>query len=81
MLGFLRLEGELAPVEVRHERPVPGRRELVGDPLDLIVQAPPFLNHDDAGCHGAAGRFGQVSFHDLPVRAGVFNHRSHRLTP
>jgi hypothetical protein len=52
VLGFLRVDRRLAPVEIGHERAIAGCGELVGHAADLIVHSPPFLNDDDPGTFG-----------------------------
>ena len=49
MLGFLRIEADLAAIQIRHEHSEAFLRIPIGDALDVIVDAPPFLDHDEAG--------------------------------
>ena len=61
-----------AVVEVGRGRREPGRREALGHALDLVVQAPPFLDHDDAGAR--AVHLGQIARRRAAVRAGEGDH-------
>jgi len=47
VVGLVRLLGHAALVEVGRQRVVALAREPVGDAADLVVETPPFLDHDD----------------------------------
>ena len=49
VVGFVRFRGDPAFVKVWRDGVVAGARKAVGDAADLVVQPPPFLNHDHAG--------------------------------
>ena len=48
-LVHLVVRGELAVIEVGRERDEAGGAETIGHLLDAGVEAPPFLDHEDAG--------------------------------
>ena len=49
MVGLVWSADDPALVEIRGERVVPGAGKTIGDPADLVVQSPPFLDDHDAG--------------------------------
>ena len=57
----------LALVEIGRQRVEAGAREAVAHALDLVLQAPPFLDHHDAG-RVAARRVGEIAGRVLAVR-------------
>ena len=59
VVGLVRLLRHAALVEVGRQRVVARAREAIGDAADLVVQPPPFLDHDDARL--ALAGFGQVA--------------------
>jgi hypothetical protein len=48
VLGFLRLDGDFAPIKIGDKRTVSGSRKPICHVFYLIVNAPPFLNHDNS---------------------------------
>jgi hypothetical protein len=77
MLGFVRLERDFAAIKIRHQGPVPGRRELVGHAPNLVVESPPLLNHDDARRGRAARALGKVAVHAASIRALIADCLTH----
>jgi hypothetical protein len=76
VVGFFLLDRALAAVEVGHERQITRLREAVGHAANLVVQAPPFLDHDDGGRAFGLLRAGEITLKRLAVRAGKGNHGS-----
>jgi hypothetical protein len=77
VLGFGGINRDFALVKVGYERAVTESGETVGHAFDLIVQAPPFLDHDDAWSCVIAGGPREVT---VAIRAiGPFksDHLSH----
>src|SRR5262249_18930789 len=57
LAGLVGVLGELAVIEVGHDRGEAGGGVALGDGLDLVVDAPPLLDDDDTGrLTGAIGR-------------------------
>ncbi len=50
MFGFGGLYRRLAAVQVGNQCGVAGGGKAVGNTADLVVQPPPFLDHDQARC-------------------------------
>lgn len=53
----------------------PGPREAVGNPADLVVQPPPFLDHHHAGT--ALSRSGEIALAGTAVRSVEVDDLSH----
>src|SRR5688572_18840941 len=69
MLGLLRIEADLAAIEIGYECTVAERCVALGDALDLVVQAPPLLDDDDARRPGSGRRLDEKSRAILAVGA------------
>jgi hypothetical protein len=61
VLGFRRIKGDVAPVDVRHQSPVAAFGEPVDDALDLVVEPPPLLDNNDARRAAASIRLAVVA--------------------
>ena len=79
MVGLVGHRREPALVEVGRERVVAGAGETVGDPANLVVETPPFLDHDDAGPALAGGR--EIALGLAAIGPGKFDHRAHVTLP
>ena len=75
--GLFRLHGFLAAIEIRHERPVSRCGELVRNPLDLIVEAPPLLDNHDTRRTVAPRRLHEIALSRLAVRPLEADHFAH----
>jgi hypothetical protein len=79
MVGLVRLGGKTALVEIRGERVVAGAGKAVGNPADLVVEPPPFLDHHDAGATLPSGR--EIALGLAAVRSCEIHHRAHFRPP
>ena len=79
MRGFIGIAGQAAAVEIGRQGGEAGRREAIGDAANLRVQAPPFLNQDQAWAFEplAAVGLGQVGGTVGAVRAREVDGLSH----
>mmetsp|Transcript_21584 Transcript_21584/g.51159 ORF Transcript_21584/g.51159 Transcript_21584/m.51159 type:complete len:251 (-) Transcript_21584:430-1182(-) len=75
VVGLLGLDGALPAVEVRHQGREAGAGEALGHAADLVVQAPPLLDHDDRP-HGLLG-LGEVAGQGGAVGAPEFEGLGH----
>ena len=75
VIGFIRLLRDAAFVEVWRQGVVTGRGEAVGGGLDLIVEAPPFLDDDNAGL--ALACFGEIALAARAVGTLEVDHAAH----
>ena len=66
-----------AGVEIGSERVVSGKRQPITDARDLVLQAPPLLDHHDTGGAGAAGLC-QIALRVLAIGAAERDPRTHR---
>ncbi len=80
VLRFLLFERFLAAVEIRDQSTVSGRREVVRNAANLVVESPPLLNHDDAGL-GTVRIAGQVAIDVGAIRTVVGDQVAHRGSP
>jgi len=76
MVGFVGFGRQAALVEIGGQRVVAGAREAVGDTADLVVEAPPLLNHHDP--RPALPRRRQIGLGLAPIGALKIDHRTHR---
>ncbi len=67
LASFVWLGGFPPAIQVWRQRDEALAREAPGDILDVVVQPPPFLNHDDAGKRPRALRPRQVARHEITV--------------
>ncbi len=76
MVRFLLFDRRFSAVEIGDQSQITGLREPVGYAANLVVQAPPFLNHDNGGRADRVLRFGEIAFDILSIRAAKGNHGS-----
>jgi uncharacterized membrane protein len=67
MVGFIAGCGDAPPIEIRNEHPKAFGRQAIRQERDVLVDSPPFLEHDDAGCFLLLRRQSQVSGTRLSV--------------
>ena len=67
MMRFFGGDSGFATVQIGHQGRIPGVGQSVSHTPDLVIQAPPFLNHYNAGQRRAGG-FSQITINGLAVR-------------
>ena len=77
VVGLIGHGGEAALVEVGRKRVVAGPGKTVGDAANLVVEAPPFLDHDDTRPALPGGR--EIALGLAAVGPGEFDHRAHAV--
>src|SRR5205085_12094668 len=79
VVRLVRDRREATLVEIGGKGVVAGARKPVGDAADLVVETPPFLDHDDARPALPGGR--EIALGLAAVGAGKLDHRAHAVSP